>query len=159
MGRTARPPTAPSAARVQVVDVDVGCTVPTVRYLRALPTPGAAIWPQALFDLDYEGARPGPPCRAALPLLPLERLAWSQWFSSWARALGHGEPWECWRTGGVLKSRHCRQQPDARLTASPVPPRVHATGVAGTAVAAHACGCHASAAAQAWRAAQAGARC
>jgi len=43
---------------IEVVDVDVGCTVPTVRNLRALPTPNAVIWPQVLFDLDYEGALP-----------------------------------------------------------------------------------------------------
>lgn len=36
----------------------MGCTVPTVRNLRALPTPNAVIWPQVLFDLDYEGALP-----------------------------------------------------------------------------------------------------
>jgi len=75
-------------ARLQVVDVDVGCTVPTVRNLRALPTPGAAIWPQALFDLDYEGARLAPPCRATLPL-----LRWPPWRGVIGPAPGHGAPW------------------------------------------------------------------
>ncbi|KAK9842538.1 hypothetical protein WJX81_005057 [Elliptochloris bilobata] len=40
---------------IEVIDVDLGSAVPTVRNLRALPTPTAAIWPQVLFDLDYEG--------------------------------------------------------------------------------------------------------
>ncbi len=96
----------PNCRAAQVVDVDVGCTVPTVRNLRALPTPGAAIWPQALFDLDYEGARPAPPCRAAPPLLLWARAAWSLWPGFWAR-----------RALGVLTDRQGVQEPTLQAAA------------------------------------------
>jgi hypothetical protein len=41
----------------QVVDVDMGCKVPGISNLRALPCPSADIWPQVVFDLDYPGSR------------------------------------------------------------------------------------------------------
>ena len=43
-------------ARPQVVDISVGTSVPTISNFRALPTPGNAIWPQFLLDIDYQGA-------------------------------------------------------------------------------------------------------
>ncbi len=44
-------------ARPQVVDISVGTSVPTINNFRALPTPGNAIWPQFLLDIDYQGAQ------------------------------------------------------------------------------------------------------
>ena len=38
-----------------VVSVDLGCTVPTLCNLVALPLPGELVWPQLLFDVRYEG--------------------------------------------------------------------------------------------------------
>ena len=43
------------AGTVQVIEVDLGSTVPGISNLRALPCPTANIWPQAIFDLDYGG--------------------------------------------------------------------------------------------------------
>jgi hypothetical protein len=42
----------------QVVDVDLGSSVPTIANLRALPCPTDALWPQVVFDLDYPGDPP-----------------------------------------------------------------------------------------------------
>ena len=42
-------------AFLQVVDIDIGSKLPAIHNLRALPSPTATIWPQAMFDLDYEG--------------------------------------------------------------------------------------------------------
>ena len=39
----------------QVVAVDCGGTAPTLHNLAALPQPDAAIWPQLVFDMRYEG--------------------------------------------------------------------------------------------------------
>ena len=33
----------------------MGSKLPAIHNLRALPTPTTTIWPQAIFDLDYEG--------------------------------------------------------------------------------------------------------
>ena len=44
-----------SALTSQVVDVDLGSSVPTIANLRALPCPTDALWPQVVFDLDYPG--------------------------------------------------------------------------------------------------------
>jgi chemotaxis protein histidine kinase CheA len=41
---------------LEVVGVDCGGTAPTLRGLRALPQPSAAVWPQLLFDMRYQGA-------------------------------------------------------------------------------------------------------
>ena len=35
----------------------MGTSVPTISNFRALPTPGNAIWPQFLLDIDYQGAQ------------------------------------------------------------------------------------------------------
>ena len=35
----------------------MGTSVPTINNFRALPTPGNAIWPQFLLDIDYQGAQ------------------------------------------------------------------------------------------------------
>lgn len=43
------------AEMLQVIEVDLGSTVPAISNLRALPCPTAALWPQAVFDLDYGG--------------------------------------------------------------------------------------------------------
>ncbi|BDA46238.1 probable testis-expressed protein 2 [Coccomyxa sp. Obi] len=40
---------------LEVVDVDMGCTVPGISNLRALPSPSSNLWPQFLFDIDYNG--------------------------------------------------------------------------------------------------------
>ena len=40
---------------LQVIEVDLGSMVPTISNLRALPCPTAALWPQAVFDVDYGG--------------------------------------------------------------------------------------------------------
>ena len=40
---------------VQVVDVTFGSGVPHITNLQALASASAAIWPQALFDLDFTG--------------------------------------------------------------------------------------------------------
>ena len=40
---------------VQVVDVTFGSGVPHITNLQALAFASAAIWPQALFDLDFIG--------------------------------------------------------------------------------------------------------
>ena len=40
---------------LQVIEVELGSMVPAISNLRALPCPTAALWPQAVFDLDYGG--------------------------------------------------------------------------------------------------------
>ncbi len=35
----------------------MGCTVPGISNLRALPSPSSNLWPQFLFDFDYNGNR------------------------------------------------------------------------------------------------------
>ena len=40
---------------LQVIEVELGSVVPAISNLRALPCPTAALWPQAVFDLDYGG--------------------------------------------------------------------------------------------------------
>lgn len=40
---------------LEVVGVDCGSTAPSLCNWRALPQPGAAIWPQLLFDMRYQG--------------------------------------------------------------------------------------------------------
>lgn len=40
---------------LQVLSVDMGCTVPTLGNLSALPTPDETIWPQLIFDVSYKG--------------------------------------------------------------------------------------------------------
>lgn len=45
----------------------MGNTVPHISNLRALPTPGDSIWPQAVFDLDYSGGA----CTSVSGLMPL----------------------------------------------------------------------------------------
>ena len=42
--------------RLQVVDISIGTSIPSLSNFRALPTPGAAIWPQILLDIEYRGA-------------------------------------------------------------------------------------------------------
>ncbi|PSC69319.1 peptidase zinc-dependent, partial [Micractinium conductrix] len=41
---------------LEVVGVDAGGAAPSLRNLRALPQPEAAIWPQVMFDMRYQGA-------------------------------------------------------------------------------------------------------
>ena len=38
-----------------MIEVELGSMVPAISNLRALPCPTAALWPQAVFDLDYGG--------------------------------------------------------------------------------------------------------
>ncbi len=54
----------------QVVDVDMGSSVPTITNLRALPCPTDALWPQVVFDLDYPGGTyfPHHICHTFLPV-------------------------------------------------------------------------------------------
>lgn len=40
---------------IDCLDIDIGSSVPHISNLRALPTPDAVIWPQVMFDLEYEG--------------------------------------------------------------------------------------------------------
>ena len=54
---------ATTLALAQVVDISVGTSVPAISNFRALPTPGNAIWPQILLDIEYQGARATKPCR------------------------------------------------------------------------------------------------
>ena len=56
LGRLQRPDYIQS---LEVVGVDCGGVAPTLRNLRALPQPGAAIWPQLLFDMRYQGGLGG----------------------------------------------------------------------------------------------------
>ena len=46
---------AAAAGRLQVVAVDCGGAAPTLHNLASLPQPDAAIWPQLVFDMRYEG--------------------------------------------------------------------------------------------------------
>lgn len=41
---------------IDAMDIDMGSAVPRIYNLRALPTPDTLIWPQIMFDLEYEGA-------------------------------------------------------------------------------------------------------
>ena len=38
-----------------MIEVELGSMVPAISNLQALPCPTAALWPQAVFDLDYGG--------------------------------------------------------------------------------------------------------
>lgn len=40
---------------LQVLELDMGGTVPVIRNLRAMPAPNSSIWPQMLFEIEYEG--------------------------------------------------------------------------------------------------------
>ena len=40
---------------LQIVDIDMGCGVPLIHNLQAMPSPSSAIWPQLLLDFEYEG--------------------------------------------------------------------------------------------------------
>lgn len=41
---------------LQVVDICVGTSIPALSNFRALPTPGGAIWPQVMLDIEYKGS-------------------------------------------------------------------------------------------------------
>lgn len=53
--------------------MDCGGAAPTLRGLRALPQPGAAVWPQLLFDMRYQG-KAGAASAWALHGAPLDSM-------------------------------------------------------------------------------------
>ncbi|KAK9817962.1 hypothetical protein WJX72_004986 [[Myrmecia] bisecta] len=67
---------------LEVESIDLGHAVPAIRNLRGLPSPTAAIWPQAMFELEYDG---NITVELKTRVEPRDGQAWAQFDKSLAR--------------------------------------------------------------------------